>query len=356
MDETFIDYYQLLEVHIFASKEAIKAAYKRLSLKYHPDNGGNKELFLLIQEAYRTLSDQKWRSQYLKIWKKNKLSHNDYCKELSITSDEDMIFQPLMETVNAYMFYIMNKEYEKAYMLLCHETIQRIFKKDYIKWQELVGEIHEIIYFESSFSDIQNDPTFGTCVLFTVKVREYNMLLNRVEEDYFQRKLISEDGVWKIQLNDINIRQIIKKYKKIVYIHQKRSKSKPKSIKNYYVTKFLDFDSFIHNVEYEYLRYKRYNRCFGVLAIITKKKQTKDMKVILRTVRLNTRITDSFTQINEDTIIVLMPETNQAGINTVKKKIELALYDLDIKAFESKGLLMNSNIKSAKELFNLITQ
>lgn len=36
-DDHTLDYYEILQVHVNAEPEIIKAAYKRLSIKYHPD-------------------------------------------------------------------------------------------------------------------------------------------------------------------------------------------------------------------------------------------------------------------------------------------------------------------------------
>ena len=63
-----IDYYKLLGVDKSASPDAIKKAYRKLALKYHPDkNPGNKAAeakFKEISEAYAVLSDKGKREQY----------------------------------------------------------------------------------------------------------------------------------------------------------------------------------------------------------------------------------------------------------------------------------------------------
>ncbi|MBI4633226.1 MAG: J domain-containing protein [Deltaproteobacteria bacterium] len=62
------DYYKVLGVAKDASQEAIKKAYRKLALKYHPDkNPGNKEAgekFKKISEAYAVLSSAEKRKQY----------------------------------------------------------------------------------------------------------------------------------------------------------------------------------------------------------------------------------------------------------------------------------------------------
>ncbi len=62
------DYYEILGVAKGASKEEIKAAYRKLALKYHPDkNPNNKEAeekFKEAAQAYEVLSDEKKRAQY----------------------------------------------------------------------------------------------------------------------------------------------------------------------------------------------------------------------------------------------------------------------------------------------------
>ncbi len=62
------DYYELLDVEKTASAGDIKASYRKLALKYHPDkNPGDKaaeDKFKQINEAYAVLSDEQKRSRY----------------------------------------------------------------------------------------------------------------------------------------------------------------------------------------------------------------------------------------------------------------------------------------------------
>lgn len=59
------NYYDILGVSKNASFDEIKKAYRKLSLKYHPDKtGGEDSKFKEINEAYSVLSDQPQREMY----------------------------------------------------------------------------------------------------------------------------------------------------------------------------------------------------------------------------------------------------------------------------------------------------
>lgn len=59
------DYYKILGVSKNSSAEEIKAAYRKLAHKYHPDkSGGDEKKFKEINEAYQVLSNAEKRSQY----------------------------------------------------------------------------------------------------------------------------------------------------------------------------------------------------------------------------------------------------------------------------------------------------
>jgi len=64
----FIDYYKILGIDKTATPKDIKAAYRKLARKYHPDlNPNNKDAnnnFQQINEANEVLSDPEKRKKY----------------------------------------------------------------------------------------------------------------------------------------------------------------------------------------------------------------------------------------------------------------------------------------------------
>ena len=81
----FNNFYEILEVNEDSSNEQIRKNYLRLAKKYHPDQGGNSEMFELISQAYECLSKPEYRKNYdleYNNMKDDKLNNNnvDYLK------------------------------------------------------------------------------------------------------------------------------------------------------------------------------------------------------------------------------------------------------------------------------------
>jgi len=62
--ENDVDLYAVLGIDHDATSEQIKKAYKKLANKYHPDKGGDEEMFKRINQAYETLIDPLKRQSY----------------------------------------------------------------------------------------------------------------------------------------------------------------------------------------------------------------------------------------------------------------------------------------------------
>lgn len=86
------DYYKCLGVHPAATEDEVKAAYKILSGRFHPDRqDGSERLFKRILEAYETLSDSEKRAGYDSV--------NGYSGNGLQTSTD---YQELMNDIRAF--------------------------------------------------------------------------------------------------------------------------------------------------------------------------------------------------------------------------------------------------------------
>jgi curved DNA-binding protein CbpA len=58
------DYYAVLQVHPRAEPEVIRAAYRILARKHHPDLGGDPNLMIALNDAWDVLGDPVRRAEY----------------------------------------------------------------------------------------------------------------------------------------------------------------------------------------------------------------------------------------------------------------------------------------------------
>ncbi|KAE8207546.1 hypothetical protein CF327_g7315 [Tilletia walkeri] len=65
-----MEFYDLLSVPAGASDIELKKAYRKAAIRNHPDKGGDEEVFKMVGEAYRVLSDNNLRADYDKHGKK----------------------------------------------------------------------------------------------------------------------------------------------------------------------------------------------------------------------------------------------------------------------------------------------
>lgn len=315
------DYYRILEVHELASTEMIKSAYKMLSKKFHPDFNVSSNAMYLINEAYDILSDTKKRKAYDDL----RLSQiNQHFREKSDQMLKDYngtTYLMIKLVMDRYMSAIQSKEYNKAYALLSDSTKLGLFKKDFMRWQSLIAEVHIIEEFQCALERIES----AELIVFKIRVVEFNVLLNQYEEDYFEKILTFESGRWKVLLNQVNVDKVIHKYKRIVAT----TKGKERSIRRYFNVGDLKFHSgyvtkenFLNVASYESRRFRRYKRPFGFLAIsFTENPKGLKKSQLINFVEKQIRSFDVFCFITDKIVLVLLPETNENQVISVKNKL-----------------------------------
>lgn len=58
------DFYEVLQVHVRADPDVIRAAYRILARKYHPDHGGDAARMIALNNAWDVLGDPVRRAEY----------------------------------------------------------------------------------------------------------------------------------------------------------------------------------------------------------------------------------------------------------------------------------------------------
>ena len=96
------DHYATLELSETANAEEIKKAFRRLSLKYHPDKNHGKpdtvEMFQKVSEAYETLGDTSKKQEY------DMMRKNPFARMASMDGSQEMQFENIDEMF-ANMFF-----------------------------------------------------------------------------------------------------------------------------------------------------------------------------------------------------------------------------------------------------------
>lgn len=335
----FIDYFEVLQVHFLAEDLMVKNAYRKLCQIYHPDSNKNASIdkIQLINEAYSVLSNPDKKQKYIEQWISHYSDHTILNgKQLNI-SMYDFSIQPIKKMISQYMTYIKNKNFESAYNMISKENKNTLFKKDFLIWKHLVAEIYELIDFDCTFSKFGTVNTHSykdshnkTIIEFKIKIIERNIFLDRVEEDFFTRKLIYEDGLWSIYLDNLDLKAIIKKYRRLVRINKKNTLLNQKYLKDIGIdskTGFLSKGKFLEQCELENHRYQRYQNAFSLVAFkfniqdfetLSKRSVIQFLGAIFKN---NSRKLDIFCYFKSGIFVMLLPETNYDSTDIYVQKL-----------------------------------
>ena len=124
---TDINLYEILGLQPNCTTDDIKRRYRELVIKHHPDKGGDKDHFELINETYSILVDEEKRADYDRLYRlkkqeslnefmRMKLEHEEYLKQIELSNTPEAIktakeeFKKLSDQRDFEMNYDRNVE------------------------------------------------------------------------------------------------------------------------------------------------------------------------------------------------------------------------------------------------------
>ncbi len=338
------DYYRILQVDPLADPEVIEAAYKKLSKKYHPDISKDKnaeEIMKRINLAYGVLRDDKKREAY-NMGRHNKKTPEDRRQARVIKEDSLSVFEA-KNILDNYFNSIKERNFDTSYGLLSKKDRGNISKDDYIYWQNSVSKIFKLkdhnLRLSSSYKYLKlKDQVYEKAFEFSIDLKEYNLVMEIEENSSLSRYVIFEKGKWSLFLGYDTIQPFIDKFENLKelltnkYIIQELDENYSKVDP---LTGFLNKKGIIEKIENEALRHERYGNFFSLIRVnLSIKLYDKDLsKTRLDTMNLlvknigqflsnNLREIDYIGRWDEDSFLLLLPETPDSSAFRVLKRIE----------------------------------
>jgi GGDEF domain-containing protein len=316
-----VDLYEILQVHPKAEPEVIKAAFKRLSKKYHPDNAeyGAEEMMKQLNYAYSILGDAEQRKKYDAERRPAKGGPKD---ETEGKSEREL--SKARKVLAKYFSHLASGELEAAYRLISREDKRKMNREDFLEWQTVVGSISEIIDCELGKGQyLEGEPKpAGETIEFEVVMTEKERKSAKVSEVTFRRGMVLEKDQWRVFLGYSDIREITSRLRQ--------------SIPHANEEKEAEFDRqrLLGEISREIARFERYQRPFSLIILELIQAEGNGgsgdlFQEASRCIGEIMRKTDSYGRWNSSRIAIILPETRLFGAKQVVERIFDSVRSLD---------------------------
>lgn len=336
----WIDYYKILQIDPMAEQEIVESAYKKLANKYHPDKSRAQnatEIMTTINMAYDTLKDEFMRSQYdIKWLERQKITDELSYKKLSAI--DEMLIYAANEIIDAYFLALKNRRFNDAYKLISSADKIAISVEDFTRWQRSVSRVYKIIKYETIAEQCLKRKTlhknsYEFVAAYKVKILEVNTIMKRNEVDEFTKYVVFEEGNWKIYVGHGSVHELISRYERLSQIGRKRVFFILKS--NEYLSlhkNCLKKNALVNRIDLELERYNRYGNIFSIVVfkviivsspgvLLNISHRQKSIDILLKDITTSIRKLDSVGFWSEDSIAVLLPESDLKAAMKFKDKI-----------------------------------
>lgn len=199
MNSPQVDYYRILEIQWTATVDEIRRSYRRLAKKYHPDLHPAKQdwaqgQFLVVSEAYNTLSNPRMRDEYdvrYRLFSRhrnvNRAPNWPWPDEL--TKIGKAILEQLVGNNNPEGIRLYEALKSRSELV---DPLARLNTRDYLDCKFLLGEAYESLgdvsraleFYEAVYEEECEEPR-ARCY--------FDVIIERLGESYFKCLLKAPD-------------------------------------------------------------------------------------------------------------------------------------------------------------------
>ncbi|MBQ9119972.1 MAG: diguanylate cyclase [Lachnospiraceae bacterium] len=330
MENTFKDYYKLLQVHYDASSEMIALAYDNL-LKSRENASPERQA--LLKEAYEVLSDTTRRTIYHREWLNTFSERAQFLQE----SPRPYHTQPgdknaSAESVLDDFFHALNvKDWKNAYLRLSDVDQTVISYDEFCEWRTAINSCYEmqeykLEYIKTHPSITLNTLTYSKVAEFMVVITDLDQNTTEISTDTLRKYVTFENDVWKVCLGINNLRPLINQYRQLALQHKKQQNEGSTYTAGHFdaLTGLLSESGFYAEAGREVARNHRYHNPFSLLSfqIHCSDKAHPDtcLKHLAKVIQSACRSTDLAARLNNNQIICLLIETKLENAEAAAQK------------------------------------
>lgn len=329
IDQTFRDYYKILQVHYDASSEIIKTAYEKLLEVYASD----PETSRALTEAYDILSDSRRRSIYHKEWLTNFTERAQFFQGTPRPYHKapDDAGASAEEVMDDFFHALYLKDWQNAYKRLTRQDRSIISFDEFQEWRTAICNCYEMQEYRLSYVTSHESITLDTLTYhkiaeFQVSITDLDEGSREISTDLVRKFASLENGIWTVCLGINNIRSSTLKYRSLA-----ASKNQQESLAAQYsssrldpLTGLLSEVGFMEDASREVARNHRYHNPFTLLSFqISCEDKERESSCLIHLAEIIShacRSTDLAARLNNNQIICLLTETEQEKAEAAARK------------------------------------
>ena len=329
-DQNFKDYYKILQVHYDASAEVIRAAFESLSKTLPPGSAERAE----AEEAFRTLSDENYRSIYHRAWLEN------FSERAQFIQPAPKPYHDTPENKEASAEHVLDdyfralflKDWSSAYSRLSAQDRTNISLRDFTDWRTAVSccyEMHEykIPYVRTLGSINLENISYFHVAEFETDVTDLNKKNLEITTETLRKYVTYDTDCWKVCLGLGNVYAQTSQYRRMKrenFQNAEQAFLLSAQDRTDALTGLLNEDGFFAEAAREVERNRRYHNPFTLLSFQIHCGDGGHREACLchlaDTIRQACRLTDLAARLDNNQIMCLLAETDRDRAEAAARK------------------------------------